>query len=71
MGWASGSYLMELIIEGAKQEFPDHDLRKRMYKIIIPAMRDQDWDTELECLEDDDAYAEALMELYPGWFEGE
>ena len=70
MGWGSGATLMSRVIKGLKDEgLKDHE-RERVYKVLIPAMQDLDWDTEMDCLEQDHAFDAALLELHPDFFEG-
>ena len=69
MGWASGCYVMNRIIENLQAEIDSEIYRKRLYKLIIPALQDADWDTELDCIGRDPAYDHAIRELHPDWFE--
>ena len=70
MGWSSGSYVMEGIIEGLnKSPHWDMDDRVEIYKVIIPVLEDQDWDNAGEIMGMDKAYDEALRFLHPGYFE--
>jgi len=76
MGWASGSSVMNEIIEVVHKEIPDDEqnnfgLRKRLYKGIIKALQSHDWDTEDESLGVDPAFDQALEEIHPDWFEKE
>jgi len=68
MGWASGSGVMEEIIEVVQAEIKDPKVRLSLYKGIISALEGQDWDTQNECEGTDDAYDKALMELHPDWY---
>jgi len=68
MGWASGSQVMDGIIEVVQKEIKDPKVRFRLYKGIILALEEQDWDTENECEGTDDAYDKALKELHPDWY---
>lgn len=69
MGWASGSYIMQPVIDALKAEVKDDATRKRIYLSIIPAFEQEDWDTQDECLGTDDEFDAALKELHPSWFE--
>lgn len=62
MGWASGSSLFDEIIKAMKKNVRDAKTRKKIYKPIIRAFRDDDWDTEYECRGVDKAFDEALSE---------
>ena len=68
MGWASGSQVMEEIIEVVQTEIKDPKVRLRLYKCIIGALEGQDWDTQNECEGTDNAYDEALKELHLDWY---
>lgn len=68
MGWGSGSRLMREVIRGLNEQRIPETLRASFYKILIPAMRDRDWDTETECMGIDAAYDSTLREMFPDWF---
>ncbi len=51
------------MIRGLNEQRIPETLRASFYKILIPAMRDRDWDTECECLGIDAAYDKTLREL--------
>lgn len=63
MGWVRGSYVMDEIIQGLKDDNFEEAQRKRVYMVIIPAMQSCDWDTEHECVGQDPAYDDAMREL--------
>jgi len=67
MGWASATTIVEEIIKSAKRYIPDQDKRKAMYKDIIIAFEDMDWDTQDECLGMDKAFDSAMKEIHPDW----
>lgn len=67
MGWASGSGVMNEIIDTMQDEIDDVDQRRRVYKGIIEAMEGNDWDTQDECIGQDPAFDAALQELHPDW----
>lgn len=67
MGWASGSEVMDEIIEVVQKEIKDPEIRFRLYKGIIVALEGRDWDTQGECEGTDDAFDKALMALHPDW----
>ena len=68
MGWASGSEVMDEIIEVVQKEIKDPEARFRLYKGIIEALENQDWDTQNECEGQDDAFDKALTKLHPDWY---
>ncbi len=66
MGWASGTYVMESIINELWEIVPDVNMRALAYKGIIKALQLQDWDCESEPAEDDGhdpAYKMALRDV--------
>lgn len=68
MGWASGSEIADAVIEGARAAIPgDVEARKRLFRIVIPALEDADWDTQDECTGTDTAFDDVLAELHPDW----
>ena len=71
MGWANGSELFGSVIKALKKEIPDEKTRVRVYKKLILAFEDSDWDTQDECRGDDPAYDKALKALHPNWYEEE
>lgn len=62
MGWASGSSIFDEIIKAVKRNVPDERKRRNIYRTTIRAFRDQDWDTEYECIGRDKAFDEALKQ---------
>lgn len=64
MGWSSGSELFSEIIFSVKSEVKDNEARKRIYRHLIRAFEDQDWDTQDECCGEDDAYDAIFEEEY-------
>lgn len=71
MGWSSGSTIMSAIIAGIKPRIKSAKLRTEIYEAIIPALEDGDWDTQNECLGEDEAYDAALRAIHPDYFEPE
>jgi len=69
MGWASGSRLFSDVIVSIKPIVADEKQRVIIYKKLIAAFEDFDWDTQDECRGEDPAYDTALNELHPDWFE--
>jgi hypothetical protein len=67
MGWGSGSDLMADIIVTIKKHVNDEDVRESIYKEIIDSFECHDWDTQEECVGEDNAYDNALKKLYPDW----
>lgn len=65
MGWSSGSTTFSQVIAAVQPEVDDKEVRKRIYRPLIAAFEDQDWDTPDECVGEDDAYDELYAELYP------
>lgn len=71
MGWSSGTYLAGDIIAGLKDVGFDFETRSTVYRVLIPAMEQADWDTQSECEGSDPAFDAVLRELHPKWYEGE
>lgn len=71
MGWASGSSVMRGIIEAAETSIYDLKIRCNFYKKVIEVLEQEDWDTQGECMEEDEAFDKALKELHPDWFDEE
>lgn len=71
MGWSSGSSLMSEIINAAKEAIPNNGIRKAFYEKAIDAFEDEDWDTQDECIDMDEAFDEALKTLHPKWYKEE
>lgn len=69
MGWASGTYIMQDLIEVIKNEIKDFETRKRIYIKMIESLESMDWDTEDGCLGYDDAFDKALKTLHPECFD--
>lgn len=63
MGWARGSLLMSDIVSVVKENIDDTTLRKELYKGFILAFQDMDCDTLRECVDDDEAFHDALYEI--------
>lgn len=65
MGWSGGSSLMKVIIKQVKECVPSAVLRVRIYQPIVEAFDAQDWDTYAECLGEDVAFDEVIVESHP------
>ena len=65
MGWSSGSDLFESVAKVIKEHVPDFDMRVAMYRDIIPAFEDADWDTMDEAVGCDPAYDHVFAEMFP------
>ncbi len=63
MGWSSGSELMSEVIFNLKKRQVSKEVRKLVYEILIPAMHNQDWDTEFDCSDQDEVYEEVLLSI--------
>jgi hypothetical protein len=65
MGWSSGTGLFSLIMDTLVANVPDKETRKELYRDIIDAFMDHDWDNLDECRDIDPAYDEVYLEYYP------
>jgi hypothetical protein len=64
MGWASGSELMDTIIDAMMRACKSLTYRQRFYTRVIKAFQDHDWDCENECLDQDPAFDAALKAIW-------
>jgi len=72
MGWGSGCYVMDGVIDAAKKHIPDADKRKEFYVEIIKMLENEDWDTQMDAGEkDQEVYDAALKLAHPDWYEDE
>lgn len=69
MGWGSGSRLMTDVMMAMKSGKVPDETRKLVYGILIPAMQNRDWDTEVDCMGVDPVYDNLLRSMFPDWFE--
>lgn len=65
MGWSSGTGVMDAIIKAVQPNVPDEAVRQAIYRPIIEALNEQDWDTQNECMGEDPAFDAALIEVDP------
>ncbi len=71
MGWGSGSRLMREVIDKLRQRKATEANRRLVDEILIPIMEDYDWDTQDECMGEDETFDNVLRELHPNWFDCE
>lgn len=71
MGWSSGSTLMGSLIDSLQKNVKQAKKRTLVYKDMIQAFMDEDWDTIDECIGDDPAFDAALKDIDPSYFEEE
>ncbi len=69
MGWASASGIMSDIISAVKPHVADKEVRKQIYRPVIESLEAGDWDTQDECMGEDEAYDETIKEMHPTWFD--
>lgn len=69
MGWGSGATLMSEIIGAIQPQVVDVEARKAIYRILVNAFEDMDWDTQMDCMDEDPAFDTVIEELHPNWFE--
>lgn len=69
MGWASGSRIMNEIIGAVQPHVADQAAREAIYRPIIDALEDSDWDTQDESMGLDPAFDAVLRGMHPDWFE--
>lgn len=56
MGWSGGTELFSAVIKVIKPAVKDEKKRTQMYRELIEAFTDCDWDTVDECCGEDTAY---------------
>lgn len=66
MGWASGSSLMNDVIQAIRGHVPPGP-RREIYGKLIDSFEDMDWDTQSECLGHDPVFDAALADRHPDW----
>ena len=69
MGWSGGGEIFDSIVSAVTEEVPEAKARQRIYEKIIPTFEMFDWDSQMECGADDEAYNAALKKLHPKWFD--
>lgn len=62
MGWSSGTDVMSNIISAVKETIADEDTRYELYKGIVSALENADWDCMDECFGEDPAYDRLAIE---------
>lgn len=60
---------MSAIITTLRDKVPQKETREEIYRAIIPAFEDHDWDTQNECEGEDPAFDSVIKELHPEWDE--
>lgn len=68
MGWNTGSYLFNNIIEALLDSGIDEDARESVYRALIPQFEDMDCDTMDECVGNDKIFDKVYKELNPEYF---
>jgi hypothetical protein len=69
MGWGGGTHIADVMIHSIEGNIPHQHTRVKIYKDLIVALENQDWDNLGECIGISDAFDEALREHDPGWFD--
>ena len=64
MGWSSANGLYNVVIAVLQAHIPDYNARKDAHKQLIRAFEGEDWDTQCECLGQDQAFDDALAEMH-------
>lgn len=60
MGWSGGCYIMDRVIVAMRKHVADPKAREAVYREVIAALRDSDWDTEDDVAAKDPAYTRAM-----------
>ena len=64
MSWATGTGLFSEVIVSLVKNVPEDETRAEIYKDLIGAFTDYDWDAQDECLGEDNVYDEVYKDLY-------
>lgn len=67
MGWASGTDIAEAVIKAVLEHVPEAETRKKIYRPIVEAMEEADWDTHNEVYTLDEVFDDLLREMHPDW----
>jgi hypothetical protein len=70
MGWASGSELMQKMINIAMRYIPDDIIRRGFYRGAILAFENADWDCQNDVEGIDPVFDLALRDNHPDWYDG-
>lgn len=65
MSWSNGSQIFSEIIHSLRDSVPEFETRLEIYKQLIQVFEDNDCDTLYECMDEDNAFDEAYLELHP------
>jgi hypothetical protein len=65
MSWANGSRIFSDIIEALNELDIDDETRTEIYGSLIEIFENYDCDTLDECLQEDNAFDSAYLELHP------
>ena len=65
MGWASGSEVMNGVIETDQKNVSERKVRRSIYRDVIDVLKKQDWDTMDESLGIDPAYDDLYFKMHP------
>lgn len=69
MGWASGSGVMNEIIEGVQGLHPS--TRGTLFRVVLDAFEGADWDTIDESMGIDPVFDGVVKDKHPEWFDTE
>lgn len=64
MGWSSGTRLFDALIETMMANVPEDDVREQIYKDMLEAFTDNDWDCTEESLGADHVYDQVHRDTY-------
>ena len=73
MGWCSGSYIFDAVLDGLfNKEIKTDDDKVEFIKWIISELENMDWDCQQETMYwNNELVQRAFKELHPTWFEEE
>jgi len=64
MGWHSGSLVMEAVVKSALKHVTDENVRRDIYRDVMPALEDQDWNDHPDVFGLDRVYDEVVRERH-------
>ncbi|MGX6999867.1 hypothetical protein [Caballeronia sp. KNU42] len=60
---------MSEVIAALQPQVPDIEARKMIYRVLVVAFENMDWDTQMDCMDEDPAFDAVIEDLHPQWFE--
>lgn len=64
MSWHSGSDIMEAVVKSALKNIPDETVRRELYRDVMPALENQDWNDHPRLFGLDRVYDQVVRERH-------